>query len=67
MHFLNNKRTENTKNKTLYDLKIFREFLEVQREKVNVQVYSGRVEQFSRVCSEKRLKITVSDDSIQSQ
>jgi len=32
-----------------------------------VQVYSGRAEQTSRVRSEKRLKITVSDDSSQSQ
>ena len=34
---------------------------------VNVQVYSGRAEQPSRIRSEKRLKITVSDDSSQSQ
>ena len=34
---------------------------------VNVQVYSGRSEQPSRIRSEKRLKITVSDDSSQSQ
>ena len=34
---------------------------------VNVQVYSGRAEPPSRIRSEKRLKITVSDDSSQSQ
>ena len=34
---------------------------------VNVQVYSGRAEQPSRIRSEKRMKITVSDDSSQSQ
>ena len=34
---------------------------------VNVQVYSGRAERPSRIRSEKRLKITVSDDSSQSQ
>ena len=32
----------------------------------NVQVYSGRAEQPSRTRNEKRLKITVSDDSSQS-
>ena len=34
---------------------------------VNVQVYSGRAEQPSRIRSEKRLKITISDESSQSQ
>ena len=34
---------------------------------VNVQVYSGRAEWPSRIRSEKRLKITISDDSSQSQ
>ena len=34
---------------------------------VNVQVYSGRSEQPSRIRSEKRLKITLSDNSTQSQ
>ena len=34
---------------------------------VNIRVYFGRAEQPSRIRSEKRLKITVSDDSSQSQ
>ena len=34
---------------------------------VNIQVYSGRAEQPAQIRSEKRLKITVSDDSSQSQ
>jgi len=39
----------------------------LRREKVNVQVCSCRDEQPSRVRSEKRLKITMSDDSSRSQ
>ena len=35
---------------------------------VNLQVYqSGRTEKSSKICCEKKLKITVSDDSSQSQ
>ena len=43
---------ENTKKKTLYDIKVYQ---------------SGRTEKSSKIRCEKKLKITVSDDSSQSQ
>ena len=52
---------ENTKKKTLYDIKVFKEYLDAYDEKREIEVITP-VE-----LQEKKLKITVSDYSRQSQ
>ena len=52
---------ENTKKKTLYDIKVFKEYLDACDEKREIEDITP-VE-----LQEKKLKITVSDDSSQSQ
>ena len=52
---------ENTKKKTLYDIKVFREDLDTCDEKREIEDITPVEPQ------EKKLKITVSDDSSQNQ
>ena len=52
---------ENTKKKTLYDIKVFKEYLDACDEKMEIEDITPVKLQ------KKKLKITVSDDSSQSQ